>query len=175
MDFNFKYYGNYPIGDILNKLSNLDWGEFTFRQKTYETHSNTLTVPLLWDDEKRSIKYWKDHEIFKDNLNEISNLLNEKIGKGFIETAILINLPKTKKIDSHYDAGMYFSERNRIHIPIITNNKCIFEVNGEEINMKQGEIWEINNSGKPHSVINGGEEDRIHLLIDWLTKKTKMI
>jgi len=175
IDFNFKYYERYDVSNISNHLKDLDWNEFTFRQKTYDTHSETLTVPLLWDDEKRSLKQWKNYETFNEDLNKISIILNKEIGKGYIETAILINLPKKKKIDSHYDAGMYFVERNRIHIPIITNDKCIFEVNDEEINMKQGEIWEINNSGKPHSVTNEGENDRIHLLIDWNTKKTKII
>jgi hypothetical protein len=33
--------------------------------------------------------------------------------------------------------------------------------------MKEGEIWEINNDDKYHSVENRGETDRIHLLIDW--------
>jgi hypothetical protein len=32
--------------------------------------------------------------------------------------------------------------------------------------MKKGELWEINNDGKMHSVRNGGAEDRVHLLID---------
>jgi hypothetical protein len=34
--------------------------------------------------------------------------------------------------------------------------------------MKEGEIWEINNNEKEHSVENNGNEDRIHLLIDFL-------
>ncbi len=93
------------------------------------------------------------------------------MGNGSIETAILINLPKNKKIDRHFDLAKYFIERNRLHIPIITNDKCIFEVDGEEINMKEGEIWEINNHNKPHAVSNGGDIDRVHLLIDWLIKK----
>ena len=36
--------------------------------------------------------------------------------------------------------------------------------------MKEGEIWEINNNEKKHSVENDGTEDRIHLLIDFLPK-----
>lgn len=170
MNFNFKYHGNYPVYNILDNISNLNWDEYTFRQKTYHTHSETLTVPLIWDEEKLIVKYWKNYELFEKDLIDISKILNEKLGTGFIETAILINLPKNKKIYRHVDVGKYFIDRNRLHIPIITNDKCIFEVDNEEIHMKQGEIWEINNNGKLHSVINAGSEDRIHLLIDWSTE-----
>ena len=176
IDFNFKYYETYNVTNILNQLTDLDWNEFTFRQKTFDVHSETLTIPILWDNEKTQLKYWKDYNNFKNDLDSIGDILTTKIGEGHIETAILINLPKSKKINSHTDVGAYFEDRNRIHIPIITNDMCVFEVNGEKVNMKQGEIWEINNSDKPHSVINGGEIDRIHLLIDWkLSKKTKTL
>ena len=34
--------------------------------------------------------------------------------------------------------------------------------------MKEGEIWQINNSGKQHSVVNTSKLDRVHLIVDWL-------
>jgi hypothetical protein len=36
--------------------------------------------------------------------------------------------------------------------------------------MKVGEIWEMNNDKLSHSVVNDGDEDRIHLIIDWCEK-----
>jgi len=131
-----------------------------------------LRTELIWqvDNEAKMIRIDAMNKLIEKLENFFianSDILTAKIGKGYIETAILINLPKSKKIKPHTDAHIYFDSRNRIHIPIVTNDMCIFEVDGEEINMKQGEIWEINNSDKPHSVINNGETDRIHLLIDW--------
>ena len=58
----------------------------------------------------------------------------------------------------------------RIHIPIVTNPECIFTVGDNSINMKVGEIWEMNNDKMQHSVHNNGDEDRIHLIIDWVEK-----
>jgi hypothetical protein len=181
MSFNYKLHGNTNINLIKEKLIGLDWGAYEFRQKTYPVHSKTKTIPLIWGERKTNIKYWPNYELFKSDISEIQILLNTIIGAGTIETVILINLPKYQKIDSHYDNGDYFSKRNRIHIPIITNEHCFFEIEGEIKTMKVGEIWEINNNEKYHSVENNGNEDRIHLLIDFLPisnttpKKTSII
>lgn len=168
MSFNFKLHGNTDVSFIKEKLIGLDWDAYEFRQKTYSVHSKTKTIPLMWDEQKTNINYWSNYELFKYDINEIELLLNTTIGTGVIETAILINLPKNQKIDSHYDTGDYFSKRNRIHIPIITNDECFFKIDGETKTMKEGEVWEINNNEKEHSVENNGNEDRIHLLIDFL-------
>ncbi len=168
MSFNFKLYGNIDVSSIKQKLISLDWEEYQFRQKTYSVHSKTKTIPLQWDEQKSNINYWPNYELFKSNITEIELLLNKIIGVGIVETAILINLPKNQKIDSHYDTGDYFFKRNRIHIPIITNEHCFFKIDGEIKMMKEGEMWEINNNQKEHSVENNGNEDRIHLLIDFL-------
>lgn len=181
MSFNFKLHGNFNVNSIKEKLIGLDWDVYEFRQKTYSVHSKTKTIPLMWDEKKSKITYWPNYELFKSNISEIELLLNKIIGNGIIETAILINLPKNQKIDSHYDTGDYFSKRNRIHIPIITNKDCFFIIDGEVKTMKEGEMWEINNNEKEHSVENNGNEDRIHLLIDFLPisnnipKKTTLI
>jgi hypothetical protein len=31
-------------------------------------------------------------------------------------------------------------------------------------------MWEINNSGKLHSVSNTSDSDRVHLILDWETE-----
>ena len=60
---------------------------------------------------------------------------------------------------------------HRIHIPIVTGENNIFLVNGELKNMQVGEMWEINNE-LPHMVENRSDEDRIHLIVDWIPNYT---
>jgi hypothetical protein len=97
------------------------------------------------------------------------------LGDGKIEIALLINLPKNKKILPHIDSGNeHFFKTKRIHVPITTNDKCNFIVGDEIVQMKQGEIWEIDNANKVHSVINNGDTDRIHLLIDYKISHKKV-
>jgi aspartyl/asparaginyl beta-hydroxylase (cupin superfamily) len=65
------------------------------------------------------------------------------------------------------DSGYSLESCNRIHIPIITNNEVYFTVGGERKNLKDGEMWQINNNNKMHSVENNSNQDRIHLITDW--------
>lgn len=180
MSFNFKYYGKIDVSNIGYLIENteLDWDEYEFRQKTYLAHSNTKTIPLIFDETLgNTTLIWKSYEIFKDSLIEIENNLINLIGEGKIDTALLINLPKSKKILPHIDSNEHFIKTKRIHIPIVTNDKCNFRVDDEIIQMNHGEIWEIDNAHKVHGVINNGNTDRIHLLIDYkiLDKKIKTL
>ena len=80
---------------------------------------------------------------------------------------IAVKLPGGGYIDTHKDFGKQLESGHRIHIPVITNESVLFTIGNETINMKQGEIWEINNQ-EEHSVVNDSIFDRIHLIIDWI-------
>jgi aspartyl/asparaginyl beta-hydroxylase (cupin superfamily) len=166
-DFNFKYLGQIEIKPYLKNLEQLDWDKYTYRQHAHEVHAQTKTVPLIWDEKFRKVAFWDDLILFQDLIHEIHNILNNSLGEGEIKTAILINLPQKSSIKRHIDFGENFKKNHRIHISLQTNEKCIFEVNFEQLNMEKGSIWEINNSNKYHSVTNDGKNDRIHLLIDF--------
>lgn len=166
-DFNFKYLGQIEIKPYLKNLEQLDWDKYTYRQDTHEVHAQTKTIPLIWDEKFQKITFWDDLILFQDLIHEIHNILNNSLGEGEIKTAILIKLPQKSTIKRHIDFGEYFKKNHRIHISLQTNEKCIFEINFEELNLKIGSIWEINNSNKYHSVTNNGKSDRIHMLIDF--------
>jgi quercetin dioxygenase-like cupin family protein len=53
----------------------------------------------------------------------------------------------------------------RLHLPILTNSRVRFEVNGRPVVMAPGEVWYLRLSD-PHSVDNAGDDARIHLVID---------
>lgn len=177
MEYNFKYYGQLDISNIRNLIINteLNWDEYTYRQTDRYGQSDTKTIPLLWSEDFVKSTMWKSYEFFKVSLIQIENHLINLLGEGKIEVALLINLPKSKKILPHIDAGNeHFFKTKRIHIPITTNDMCNFIVGDETIQMKQGEIWEINNAYKLHSVNNDGDTDRIHLLIDYKISDKKI-
>lgn len=170
MDFNYKQWGNICIDSIKQKLKGLDWDKYTFRQDSYSVHRQTKTVPLIWHENDKNIKC-DTLQLFESEISTLSEYLNINIGTGYLYSAILINLPAKSYIRTHIDAAYIFKLSSRLHIPIITNDKCIFIVDNEKKQMKPGEIWEINNDLKSHSVKNDGDDDRIHLLIDYRINK----
>ena len=50
---NFKYLGKVNIKTIQDSLNKLDWEKFTYRQKTFDVHKHTQTVPLIFDKDFR--------------------------------------------------------------------------------------------------------------------------
>tara|TARA_B100000902_G_scaffold156720_2_gene153033 strand:- start:3435 stop:4610 length:1176 start_codon:yes stop_codon:yes gene_type:complete len=68
------------------------------------------------------------------------------------------------------DSGLADGQVPRFHIPIITNKDCKFTqwtTSGSKAiaHMPEGSCWYLD-TRKPHRAINGGNEDRIHLVID---------
>jgi hypothetical protein len=172
IDFKFKNYGNFDVSGILSILntSNLDWDEFDYRQKTFAVHRKTKTIPLLFHGNFKSFDKvpTKNYELFKNEIDSLEEILNKSIGtEGQIFRAILVMLVKGGGIAKHLDGGPSLKIPKRIHIPIITNDKCFFTIEDEIKNLKVGEVWEINNSEKLHGVSNEGDEDRVHLIVDW--------
>ena len=73
------------------------------------------------------------------------------------------------------DSGGSIGKLARLHFPIKTNDKVIFNVWGTDgvekvVHMKKGECRFLD-TRKPHRAINGGDEERIHLVVDIITEK----
>ena len=173
-NFNFKFISNLNVEVLKSKLAGLTdnaWNEFTFRQETYDVHAKTLTIPLIFskDFESENVTYHPCFERFTDEIKVLTAIFEEKLGFGYITRAILVNLKANSTIPEHIDSGSSLDACHRMHIPLITNPQCDFRVGDEIIHMKAGEIWEINNTNKFHSVKNLSDEDRIHLIVDWIT------
>lgn len=80
--------------------------------------------------------------------------------------ARLLRLRAGSRIREHRDYKLAFEDGEiRVHIPIHTNDLVDFRINGRRVILREGECWYVNTS-LPHSVANGGEADRIHLVID---------
>lgn len=181
----FTFVKNYnDIKDLKEKVlqcTKEDWEKYDYRQKNYIVHSSTKTIPLIWNEmdkeNKRNLKkddrkFWPEAEKYKTELDSLSQIFTDKYGEGFITSALLINLPSRSIIGPHVDnQDAYFDLVKRTHLAIITDDEVRFIVGGEDKNIKEGEIFEINNNQKLHEVKNNSEIDRIHLLADWLTIK----
>ena len=171
------------------KITDADWTADAFRQKTYEVHKQTQTIRLIMDEDGRHRypTYHPSYEIYKELVDPIeifirrqfeqtlkAKRLRKKHGRGYFIRMILVKLLANGSIPHHVDQGETLSKSNRMHLPIITNEQNLFSVGDTEMHMKAGELWEINNR-REHGVVNGGSEDRTHLIIDYVLAGEKII
>jgi hypothetical protein len=82
------------------------------------------------------------------------------------ETVRLLRLAPGSVIHDHRDRGASYGEGFfRVHIPITTNERTHFVVDGETLPMQPGDCWYAD-FGLLHSARNDGATDRVHLIID---------
>ena len=82
---------------------------------------------------------------------------------GTIIRAMAAKLLAGGRILPHRDSHPSFGAGHRIHVPIITNPRVRFMIDGRPYQSQVGEAYEINNQ-KVHSVMNKGAQDRINSL-----------
>lgn len=77
----------------------------------------------------------------------------------------LMRLSGHAEVTLHVDQGYYWTERVRVHVPIVTQPSVRFECGGATVNMAAGECW-IFDTWRPHRVLNDAEAAHIHLVVD---------
>jgi hypothetical protein len=81
----------------------------------------------------------------------------------------ILKLAPGAKIGEHRDVGLEVANlafnRVRLHVPIKTNPGVIFYVGGERFHMAEGGLYYANFSHL-HRVVNEGQTERVHLVID---------
>jgi hypothetical protein len=194
MNFNedFKQIGNFDTSGFLERVQLIEeetWAGDTFRQENYKVHQHTQTIKLIMDEDGRHENptyHPMYHELYdiispletyiKSKLDNTlkAKRLRRKNGRGYFIRMILVKLKAKTIIPAHIDKGDTLLKCHRIHLPIISNDKNIFSVGVSKLHLKPGELWEINNRHE-HGVVNGGNEDRIHLIIDYVIPGEKII
>jgi hypothetical protein len=172
-DFCFKLIGKMPSFDeVLSIVKDFDeakWSLYKDRKNRGGIAAEKSdTIPLLYNSDPSSslLIYHEDFEVFGKHLESVVEMCKYFFGEVGIKQAMLTRLSSGSEIKRHKDKGPITSRSHRIHVPIITNTECVFTVAEEQVHMNQGQIWAIDNVGKYHSVKNGGNTDRVHLIID---------
>jgi hypothetical protein len=149
------------------------WNEDQYRQDQYEVHRQTESIVLVFTDGSD----WPDSEVRKEpgwaRLADVAlPLMHEIIDKHYPKGGTIIRAMAAKllaggRIDPHSDRHPSFHCGHRIHIPITTNPRVRFMIDGRPYQFKVGEVYELNNQ-KQHSVMNKGTEDRITFIFDYV-------
>lgn len=86
--------------------------------------------------------------------------------RGAFPRVMLARMAAGGVIQPHRDANPAAKWPHKVHVPLITNDRVIFRVEGDKRHLAEGEAVEVNNMGT-HSVDNLGSTDRIHLIFEY--------
>jgi hypothetical protein len=147
------------------------WQANRYRQQTYEVHTQTESLVMLFCDG------WPDLAVTReaawDALHETALPLMGAIIErhyepgGTVIRAMAARLRAGGIIAPHRDTHPSFAHSHRIHVPVTTNHRVRFTINGRPHRFEPGHAYEINNQMN-HSVLNQGAEDRITFIFDYL-------
>ena len=162
-----------PLRDAVLAMDEVSWGEDQFRQKVFDVHYNTQSLVLLFVD----LDQWPRIVISQakgwEPLAEVAMPLVDRIidqhyeAGGVVVRAMAARLDPGARILPHVDKHPSFHRGHRIHIPISTNHRVRFMIDGVPYRFTPGNAYEINNQ-KPHSVMNNGKTARIHFIFDYV-------
>ncbi|MDH5189142.1 MAG: aspartyl/asparaginyl beta-hydroxylase domain-containing protein [Rhodospirillaceae bacterium] len=163
-------HGKTDISDIKKRLLTLPaaaWVKNTYRQDTFLVHKETTSIigifckPCL----PLSILRYEEYEEYNNLFSPLIQAITDAV-PGTVCRAMFAKVPPRAVVVEHTDEAEIFAVTHRVHIPIISNPKTIFSVNGYPVEMPEGEIIEINNL-LPHKVENWSRQgDRIHFICD---------
>lgn len=182
---NFFHIGDIDTAELKSLVQNLSeaqWTSFSTRQRRYEVHQHTHTIGLVYDPDFRHSHptrlpmlaifevamrpaLWMAADHFEET--ETGQRLTRENGSGYFIRASLVRLKAGCSIAEHQDMNFSLTHSHRIHLPIVTNDQVLFTVGKETINMREGQLTEINNR-RMHSVHNNGPDDRVHLILDYV-------
>lgn len=183
-DGNFIFIGKADISDLRARVLEFtedDWNRNDMRQKRFEAHKDTTTIPLIFDEDFRHTNptVLPEFTPLKPMLEPIYNLirrhynkslklrrLQEKNGQAYPVRTILARLRPGGVIAPHMDRNYSLTHAHRIHIPLQSHADVGFRISGVAEPLKEGEVWEINNR-HVHEVENRSSIPRIHLIVDW--------
>ena len=174
------------IDEPLNELGTLDidalrdiilaqdreaWLEQQHRQDAYEEHRATESIVLIFCDGWPEITVSKEpgwDRLWQQAVPVMTDIIARCYQPGgTIIRAMAANLLPRGRIRPHFDAHPSFRNSHRIHVPITSNRRVRFMIDGRPYRLEVGQAYELNNQ-KTHSVINNSDEERITFIFDYV-------
>ncbi len=162
-----------PLADAILSQDEEAWREDEYRQEVFEVHKETESIVLVFVN----LESWPEIEIMKepgwDRLADVAiPVMHDIIERfypkgGTIIRAMAAKLLAGGKISPHVDTHPSFHVGHRIHVPISTNSRVRFMIDGRPHRLEVGKAYELNNQMN-HSVMNKGQEDRITFIFDYV-------
>jgi quercetin dioxygenase-like cupin family protein len=168
--------GAYNIDALRTAIALQDeaaWLDNTHRQQAYDVHQMTHSLVMIFTDTAQWPALEVRREAGWDLLAEPALPLMHQILAdhyplgGTIIRAMAARLRPGGVIKPHRDSHPSFHYGHRIHVPVVTNPRVRFMLDGRPYKLEVGQAYEINNQ-LTHSVMNKGSEARIHFIFDYV-------
>ena len=173
----FKNFTDEFTNHYSNYNKNKSWSALSLRGYTSDPAFITKPSEMnkKWQEENKDVKFEMQDTLLREKFPVVETILND-LPKDKIHRIRFMKLkPGGGELERHTDqvdtdSGIGDGQLMRLHYPIITNENVIFKCwtpdNGVEVvNMKPGEMWFLD-TRKPHSAVNGGNQERTHLVVD---------
>jgi quercetin dioxygenase-like cupin family protein len=176
IDVPLRELGEYDINalrDLILAQDEQAWLGNTYRQAQYDVHQMTNSIVMIFTDGSGWPNIDVKREAGWDLLAEQAVPLMQRILEdhyppgGTIIRAMAARLEAGGIIKPHRDKHPSFHYGHRIHIPIYTNPRVRFMIDGRPYKLEVGKVYEINNQ-QQHSVMNKGKEGRINFIFDYV-------
>lgn len=98
-------------------------------------------------------------------LHPIAFGLMTRLNATYLGGILITKIPAGKEVKPHTDLGGWHAQNMplKVYVPLQSNPLCVNYCGGDSVVMKTGEAWSFDNLVE-HSVVNGGDEDRITLI-----------
>lgn len=150
----------------LQTVSKTDWVDHP-NTNAYDGEWSVVSLTSI-DGDIKSIVAFENQEYQETSLMKRTQYIKEVLESFHtkIEAVRFMKLGVHSTIKEHCDKGSSFEEGYaRLHIPITSNDEVEFILSGKNYKMELGKCYYID-AHNSHSVINKGDSDRVHLLID---------
>jgi hypothetical protein len=171
-NLNIKFQNHYS-----NYNKKKSWSAISLRGYTPDIMriEKPIEMSKKWKEEHKDEEFYLQDTYLRNEFPEVDELL-KFLGNAELHRIRFMQLvPGGGELTRHTDqvdpdSGCNIGNISRLHFPIQTNEKVKFGVWGptglkKEVNMKVGECWVLD-TRKPHTVINEGDQNRIHLVVD---------
>ncbi|KZN47808.1 aspartyl/asparaginyl beta-hydroxylase domain-containing protein [Pseudoalteromonas luteoviolacea] len=100
------------------------------------------------------------------DLSYLSQIIEDNFDTSKLTFARVARMPAGSVIMPHKDMLEIKENFKRVHIPIVTDEDCLYSEDDAIYRMRCGEVWYFE-STKLHSVASLCKKERIHLLLDF--------
>ena len=162
-----------PLRAAVAGLDAAAWRADAYRQDSFEVHRATESVLLLFVDAEN----WPRLDVGRASGWELLGSVALRLMQGIVAAhyppggvflrAMAVRLPAAGRIAPHRDKHASFRHSHRIHVPLATNARVRFLIDGAPHRLGVGHAYEIDNQ-RLHSVLNNGATPRDHFIFDYL-------